>query len=127
MERPHPPHHLLRIRDFCIATLAHSLVITISPIPVMAPMDKHRRCKSSSDRHSDQLSGAAACRPRPPTTMLLEMWWRCWGIHNSMPNKIKTDEVVKNTGQSLYGKKLILNAVNNEITDNALSATMESQ
>ncbi len=40
MERPHPPHHLLRIRDFCIATLAHSLVITISPIPVMAPMDK---------------------------------------------------------------------------------------
>ena len=48
-------------------------------------------------------------------------------VHNNMPSKIKMDEVVKNTGHNLYGRKLILKAVESEMTDSVLSATNESQ
>jgi hypothetical protein len=43
------------------------------------------------------------------------------------PSNIKTDEVVKITGQSLNGKKLIFKPENNEIKDNELSIMKEIQ
>ena len=43
-----------------------------------------------------------------------------------MPNKIRMDAVVKKTGHNLNGRKLILKAVDNDITESMLSATNDN-
>ena len=44
-----------------------------------------------------------------------------------LPKTIKIEAVVKITGQSLNGRKLILNPVNRESNDNVLSIAKEIQ
>ena len=47
--------------------------------------------------------------------------------YNTIPSNIKIELPVKINGHNLNGRKLILKPVNNDTTENALSATNEIQ